>query len=65
MAAQFSSKKFSNAKNKIHPPFDLEANFTVKSPYIKFQCPERYRPEITNWQDVYYLSLEPHGIFSL
>ena len=38
---------------------------TVKSPYIKFQCPERYRPEITNWQDVYYLSLEPHGIFSL
>lgn len=34
MAVQFSSKKFPNAKNKIHPPFDLEDNFTVKSPYI-------------------------------
>ena len=34
MAAQFSSKKFPNAKNKMHPPFDLQDNFTIKSPYI-------------------------------
>ena len=34
MAAQFSSKKFPNAKNKIHAHFDLEYNFIVKSHYI-------------------------------
>ena len=50
---------FSSAVNK------KVTSGTVKSPYIKFQCPEWYRPEITNWQVVYYLFLEQYGIFSL